>query len=163
TQVHVGPNDYANVAPEFLLPPGEERVEYYYTNATTTEEHHYYRFNLRMRAGSHHMIIRVQSEDRADGFSPEGDILSTLRQDTATNRSFAGAKRPDEARPVTPLAVPPENADMGELLEAGQQFSFNLHHFNFAQTPILREAWVNVWYKPQSEIQRKIQGISIVG
>jgi hypothetical protein len=162
TQVHVGPADYAKVSPEFLMQPGEEKVEFYYVNAGTTEDHYYYRTNLRMRAGSHHMIIRVQSDDHADGFAMEQDLLGTLRADTATNRSFGGAQRPDEDRPAG-LAVPPENADIGELLSAGQQFSFNLHHFNLSQTPTLREVWVNIWYKPKSEIKRQIQGISIVG
>jgi hypothetical protein len=163
TQIHVGPSDYAKVDPTFLMQSGEEKVEHYYVNATTTEDHTYYRTNLRMRAGSHHMIIRVQSDDHADGWSSEQDLLGTLRADTATNRSFGGSQRPDEDRPAGTLAVPPENADMGELLQAGQQFSFDLHHFNLTQNPILREAWVNVWYKPQSEIKRQIQGLSIVG
>jgi len=163
TQVHVGPNDYVNVPAQFLMGPGEEKVEYFYVDAGTTEDHYYYRTNLRMRAGSHHMIIRVQSDDHVDGWSAEQDLLGTLRADTATNRSFGGAQRPDEDRPAGTLAVPPENADMGELLQKGQQFGFNLHHFNLTQKPILREAWVNVWYKPQAEIKRQIQGISIIG
>jgi hypothetical protein len=163
TQVHVGPSDYDHIAAEFLMQPGEEKVEYFYLNSTTTEDHSYYRTNLRMRAGSHHMIIRVQSDDHVDGWSAEQDLLGTLRADTATNRSFGGSQRPDEDRPAGTLAVPPENADMGEMLQAGQQFAFNLHHFNLTTGPILREAWVNVWYKPQSEIKRQIQGISIVG
>ena len=163
TQVRVGPADYANVPPEFLMQPGEEKVDYYYTNATTTENHSYYRTNLRMRAGSHHMIIRVTSADHKDGFSTEQDLGAILREDTATNRSFGGAQRPDADRPEGILAVPPENADMGELLEARQQFSFNLHHFNVTEKALLREAWVNVWYKDESEIKRRIQGISIIG
>jgi hypothetical protein len=163
TQVHVGPDSYTNVPPEFLMQPGEEKVEYYYTNAITTEEHYYYRNNLRMRAGSHHMIIRVMSDDHKDGFSMEQDLVGALRADTATNRSFGGSQRPDTDRPEGILAVPPENADMGELLEVGQQFSFNLHHFNVTQQPTLREAWVNIWYKDKSEIKRRIQGISIIG
>jgi hypothetical protein len=163
TQVRVGPSDYANVDPSFLMQPGEEKVEFYYVNATTTEDHTYYRTNLRMRAGSHHMIIRVQSDDHVDGWSAEQDLLGTLRADTATNRSFGGAQRPDDDRPAGTMEVPSENADMGESLLAKQQFSFNLHHFNLTQKPILREAWVNIWYKPASEIKRQIQGISIVG
>jgi hypothetical protein len=163
TQVRVGPADYANVSPEFLIQPGEEKVDYYYTNATTTEEHHYYRTNLRMRAGSHHMIIRVLSADRKDGFSAEQDLGAILRADTATNRSFGGSQRPDSDRPEGILDVPSENADMGELLESGQQFSFNLHHFNVTDKQLLREAWVNVWYKDKSEVKTRIQGISIVG
>jgi hypothetical protein len=109
------------------------------------------------------MIIRVQSDDHVDGWSAEQDLLGTLRADTTTNRSFGGSQRPDDDRPAGTLTVPPENADMGELLQAHQQFSFNLHHFNLTQKPILREAWVNVWYKPQSEVKQKIQGISIYG
>ena len=162
TQIHVGPPAYSQPGSEFLLQPGEETVVYYYINATTTEDHYYYRTNLRMRAGSHHMIIRVQSDDHADGFSAEQDLAGSLRADTATNRSFGGAQRPDEDRP-SGLHVPAENADMGALLEAGQQFSFNLHHFNLTQKPILREAWVNAWYKSQAEIARRIESIAIIG
>ncbi|HKP64152.1 MAG TPA: hypothetical protein VJV78_45765 [Polyangiales bacterium] len=163
TQVHVGPPSFTDVPADFLMQPGQEKVDYYYTNATTTEDHSYYRTNLRMRAGSHHMIIRVQSADRKDGFSSEQDLGAILRADTETNRSFGGSQRPDTDRPEGILAVPPENADMGELLQAGQQFSFNLHHFNVSDKVLLREAWVNVWYKDASEIGRRIQGISIIG
>ena len=163
TQVRVGPTSYTAVPAEFLMQPGREIVDYYYTNATTTEDQYYYRTNIRMRAGSHHMIIRVLGTDRGDGFSPEQDLFGTLRPDSAESRSFGGAQRPDEDRPAGILEVPAENADMGELLKAGQQFSFNLHHFNLGQSPVLREAWVNIWWKPKAEIKRPIGGISIVG
>ncbi|HKU42182.1 MAG TPA: hypothetical protein VJR89_28685 [Polyangiales bacterium] len=162
TQVRVGPSDYANVPAEFLMQAGDEKVDYYYTNATTDADHYYYRTNLRMRAGSHHMIIRVMSADHKDGFSAETDV-SPIAADSDANRSFGGAQRPDADRPEGILDVPPENSDMGEFLKAGQQFSFNLHHFNVTDEPILREAWVNIWYKDPAEVGRRIQGITIVG
>src|SRR5688572_11320221 len=144
TQVYVGPTSYGAPEAGFLMPAGEEIVDYYYVNAKTTQDHYYYRTNIRMRAGSHHMIVRVMSADRVDGFTPEQDFGGVLRADTDANRGFGGAQRPDQDRPSGTLDVPAENADMGELLLAGQQFSFNLHHFNFTQNEILREAWVNV-------------------
>jgi len=61
------------------------------------------------------------------------------------------------------LAVPPENDGLGARLRARDQFSFNLHHFNMGEAPILREAWVNVWYKPEAEVVDEMEGIAIFG
>lgn len=157
TQVHVGPQSYTNVDPSFLLAPGNEVNDYYYLNSSNAEEHFYYRTNWRMRSGSHHMIITLINE-REDGWSALGDIGFG-----GNTRSFGGAQRPDQDRPQGVLDIPPENAGLGGRLRANDQFSFNLHHFNMGQEPILREAWVNVWYKPQSEVTDEMQGIAIYG
>ena len=140
------------------MEPGEEITNYYFVNAPNAEQHYYYRTNWRMRTGSHHMIITVMN-DRADGWSATGDIGGA----GGGSRSFGGAQRPDQDRPSGTLAISPENQDLGERLDAKQQFSFNLHHFNLTNGPIVREVWVNVWYKPQSEVKREIDGISIFG
>lgn len=163
TQVYVGPTSYTAPAPGFLMSAGEEIVDYYYVKAKTTEDHYYYRTNIRMRAGSHHMIVRVLGEPRGEGFSMEADGGGVLRADTENNRSFGGAQRPDQDRPSGTLDVPAENVDQGELLRAGHQFSFNLHHFNFTQADILREAWVNIWYKDEADIKTKIGSVAIIG
>lgn len=156
TQIRVGPESYASPSAGFVLEPGEEITNYYFVNAPNTEQHYYYRTNWRMRNGSHHMIITVMN-DRADGWSASGDIGA------GGSRSFGGAQRPNQDRPSGTLEISPENADLGERLDPKQQFSFNLHHFNLTDEPTLREVWVNVWYKPQSEVKREIDGISIFG
>jgi hypothetical protein len=160
TQVHVAPADYANPAPQFVMEPGEEVTDYYYTNAPNTEERWFYRVNLRMRAGSHHMINRMLDADREDGFSTAGGGFSG---GGGGGRSFPGAQRPNQDRPMGIIQVPPENAGLGDRLLANQQFSFNLHHFNFQESPALREVWVNIWYKDASEVVDEMGGIAIFG
>ena len=153
-QVGVNPSDYDNPEPGFVLEPGREVTQNYYTNATNPEQHYYYRVNLRLRTGSHH-IINSLIADRSDGW--------TMEQDTGLGqKGFLGAQRPDADRPMT-LEVAPENAGQGDVLEANQQFQFNMHHFNFTQTPVLREIWANIWWKPQSEVTDPLSGIGIFG
>ena len=161
TQIHVGPESYDSVDPSFLLAGGLEVNDYYYLNAPNTEEHFYYRTNWRMRSGSHHMIISLM-DDRADGWSATGDAGIGIGGGAAS-RSFGGAQRPDQDRPQGLLEIPAENAGLGGRLLANDQFSFNLHHFNMGQEPILREAWVNVWYKPAAEVTDEMQGIALFG
>jgi len=161
TQIHVGPESYDSVDPSFLLAGGKEINDYYYLNAPNAEEHFYYRTNWRMRSGSHHMIISLM-DDRADGWSTTGDAGIGIGGGAAS-RSFGGAQRPDQDRPQGLLEIPAENAGLGGRLLAHDQFSFNLHHFNMGQEPILREAWVNVWYKPAAEVTDEMQGIALFG
>jgi hypothetical protein len=158
TQVYVGPESYANPPASFIMQKDEEVTDYYFTNATNTEPHFFFRTNIRMRAGSHHMINTMLDADRADGFSLSGDIGGG-----GASRSFPGAQRPDSDRPQGTFEVPPENAGLGDELKVKQQFSLNLHHFNLSDEPILREVWMNIWYKPESEVKEKIGGIAIFG
>jgi hypothetical protein len=160
TQVHVAPDDYANPSPQFIMEPGEEVTDYYYTNATNAEERWFYRVNLRMRAGSHHMINRMLDADRDDGFSSAGGGFGG---GGAGGRSFPGAQRPNNDRPMGTFEVPPENAGLGDRLLANQQFSLNLHHFNFEESPALRQVWINIWFKPATEVTDEMGGVAIFG
>jgi hypothetical protein len=161
TQVHVGPDSYDNVDPSYLLAGGDEINDYHYLNAKNEEERFYYRTNWRMRSGSHHMIISL-IDDRADGWASTGDIGIGIGGG-GTSRSFGGAQRPDQDRPQGVMDIPPENVGLGGRLLVRDQFSFNLHHFNMGTDPILREAWVNIWYKPESEVTDEMKGIALFG
>jgi hypothetical protein len=153
-QVGVNPDDYDNPESGFVLEPGQEITNNYYTNADNPEPHYYYRVNLRMRTGSHH-IINSRIPDRSDGWTNEAD--TGLGQP-----GFPGAQRPDTDRPLS-FEIPPEDQGLGERFEANQQIQFNMHHFNFSQGPMLREVWVNVWWKPDDEVEAEPQGIGIFG
>jgi hypothetical protein len=168
TQVHVGPEDYAKPG-TFELAAGNEENTMYYVNAPNADDHYYYRVNWRMRAGSHHMIITVSDTDREDGWAADltggqgKNVGATGFDAGAGSRSFGGAQRPDLDRPQGTLAVPPENVGIGALLQAKQQFSFNLHHINTGESPVLREAWVNVWYMDKSEVTKEMKPLSASG
>jgi len=159
TQVQVAPADLANPDAKFIMQPGEEVTDYYYTKAPNAEEHWFYRVNVRMRAGSHHMINRMLDAAHADGWSAVGDGIGQ----SSGSRSFPGAQRPDTDRPQGTFEVPPENAGLGDHLLANQQFSLNLHHFNFTDKPELRQVWINIWYKDKAEVTDEMGGIAIFG
>ena len=169
TQVHVGPEDHAKPG-TYALAPGAEENTMYYVNSPNAEDHYYYRVNWRMRAGSHHMIINVSDTDRADGWAADlgggaqsRNIGASGFETGGGSRSFGGSQRPDLDRPQGVLDVPPENVGIGAQLKAKQQFSFNLHHINTTQAPILREAWVNVWYMDKSEVTKEMRPLSASG
>lgn len=155
-QVGVIANDYVNPEPGFILEPGQEITNNYYANANNPEGHYYYRTQLRMRTGSHH-IINSRIADRPDGWTSEMDT-------GLGNPSFPGAQRPDTDRPTDTLEIPSENAGLGEYFEPNQQLMYNMHHFNFGTTErMLREVWVNVWWKDQAEVTEALGGIGIFG
>lgn len=168
TQVHVGPEDYDNPG-TFALAAGSEENTMYYVNSVNDDDHYYYRVNWRMRAGSHHMIITVSDTDREDGWAADLDggqarNVGAAGFDTSSgSRGFGGSQRPDLDRPQGTLETPPENVGIGAMLKAKQQFSFNLHHINTGEKPILREAWVNVWYMDKSEVTKEMKGLSASG
>jgi hypothetical protein len=156
TQVRVGPDDYSNPG-QFELAAGQEMNTSYAINATNADTHYYYRTSWRMRPGSHHMIITVSDTDTADGWGQGGGGFG------GGGRSFGGSQRVDQDRPQGTLDVPPENQGIGAQLTAKQQFSFNLHHINSTDKPVLREVWVNIWYMDEKDVTQKMQGLSASG
>jgi hypothetical protein len=159
TQVHVGPDSYDDPG-QFALGPGQEINTAYYINSSNTEQHYYYRTSWRMRPGSHHMIISVSDTDHADGWASQAG--AGIGGGTGS-RSFGGSQRVDQDRPEGTLEIPPENQGIGGQLSALQQFSFNLHHINSSDKPVLREVWVNIWYMDEKDVTQKMQGLSASG
>lgn len=162
TQVRVGPSSYTDPAAyeAFLLEPGAETNTYYYIDAENTESQFYYRTNWRMRDGSHHMIISVLDADREDGWATGS---GNDGGGTTGSTNFGGAQRTDVDRPLGTLEIPEENRGMGAELAPHQQFSFNLHHMNRFQEPILREAWVNIWYMDEADVTMPLQSVAMFG
>jgi hypothetical protein len=162
TQIHVGPDSYDD--PDdyepFLLEPGAEINTFYYAKSDNDEPQHYYRTNWRMRDGSHHMIVRTLAEDRDDGWAAQSENQSEF---ALGGMGFGGSQRTDSDRPQGTLDVPPENEGLGGEIEAHQQFSFNLHHMNRFDEPILREAWMNVWYMDAKDVKKPMRGVGLIG
>ena len=166
TQIHVGPEDYDNPG-TFELAPGSEENTMYWVNSTNDDSHYYYRTNWRMRPGSHHMIITISDTDHDDGWAadlmgPDAKNVGNAGFDPMS-KSFGGSQRVDLDRPQGTLEVPPENVGIGAQLGAKQQFAFNLHHINTSDQPVLREAWVNVWYMDEKDVTQKMQGLAASG
>ncbi|HKU42758.1 MAG TPA: hypothetical protein VJR89_31585, partial [Polyangiales bacterium] len=128
-QVHVGPTDYEKPGTEYVVQPGEENVVTMTDTSDNASDVKYYYRQYRMRPGSHHLIL-----------SANGRRLGGTQNLAKDNPDFG--------------EIPPENKDVGMPLAAKTPVSFNMHYYNFTDKPIIREVWVNFWYKDASEVKQ---------
>jgi hypothetical protein len=128
-QFHIGPSDYNNPEPEYVMQPGEENVVTMNQVSGNTSDVYYYYRQYRMRPGSHHVILN------------------------ANGRRLGGTQNLAKDNPDNGI-IPPENADVGLPLAAHTDISANMHFYNFGSKPIIREIWVNFWYKDPATVKR---------
>jgi hypothetical protein len=126
-QLHIGPSNYENPSPEYLLQPGEENVVDMSGVSGNDKEIYYYYRQYRMRPGSHHVIITTN-----------GRRLGGTQNLAKDNPDFG--------------EIPAENEHIGLPLEAHAPLNANMHYYNFSDKPIIRELWVNFWYKDAAEV-----------
>ena len=127
-QLHIGPTDYDNPDPKYILQPGEENVTNMSATSGNDKDIVYYYRQYRMRPGSHHVIL------------------------TADGKSFGGTQNLARDNPLNGM-IPPENADIGMPLAAHAKINANMHFYNFSDKPMLREMWVNYWYKDPATVK----------
>jgi hypothetical protein len=154
-QIHVGPKNYDDeeeVKP-FLLAPGKEVTECYYTKTTNTDNEYYFPRKFRMRPGSHHLITNFIMEEQPEGWGP------CTRE--GFGGSFNGAEKAKVDMPTS--AADPAVKGYGKILPRNTYLKIELHHINTTEKPILREAWINVYWKPKAEIKTWVQDMFVLG
>jgi len=126
-QLHIGPTNYDNPEDKYILQPGEENVVDLSAVSGNEEDIVYYYRQYRMRPGSHHVIL------------------------TADGRSIGGTQNLARDNPENGV-IPPENDNIGLPLKAKATINANMHFYNFSDKPMLRELWVNYWYKDPATV-----------
>ena len=146
---------YEGVPDSFLMDPGDEEERNYITGSHNTEELKYYRSNVRMRPGSHHMIVSAAPPGMAAGRRGTwvGGSVGGLTRGAG---GVPGTQRADEDTPQT-LEKPPEDEGLYSVLGADSDVTFNMHHFNSTDEVTLKEAWTNLWYEENAT--RRYTGI----
>jgi hypothetical protein len=143
-QIHIGPSDYAQPAPEYRLLPQQEVTTDHAAVSGNTEPAFYYYRQFRMRPGTHHNIVatadmehdfgrRIAITNRAHEDNPEGGVL------------------------------PPENQGVGVPIGPRTPLLVNLHSINTTDRPLLREVWVNFWYRDPSRVTEKVEQLAQAG
>ena len=127
-QLHIGPSNYDNPEPQYLLQPGQENVRNYLQQSANDKNIQFYVRQYRMRPGAHHTIVR----------------------DTSTGRRLSGADV-NQDHPTGGL-IAPENADIGIPLSAHAPISTDHHAINTTEEPLLQEVWVNFWYVDPAKV-----------
>jgi hypothetical protein len=132
--MHVGPSNYENPEPQFVLEPGQEVTEPY--NGTTPNDQEVYFFyrQQRMRPGSHHLLMFF------------GDDLIVSAQNPISDTP-AGGK------------VAPEDANVAIRLPPRARLTGSIHYINTTDKPILKEVWVNFWFKERNATGERANSI----
>jgi hypothetical protein len=108
-----------------------------------------------MRSGSHHMLIGLND---ADGLQ-EGPSSSC--EGFGSLGSVPGSQTP--SRDFLESDMGAEDHGLGRFLPENAMAEFQLHYVNTTEEPRLREAWINLYKKAESEVTEKLNSIFLVG
>jgi hypothetical protein len=132
-QVHIGPSNYENPEPEYILQPGQEATtRFSAVHPSATDRFFYYR-QYRMRPTAHHVILDT----------PNGSGTTTGRRIGTANTS--------QDFPVDGV-IAPEDESVGMPIAANSPITVDLHAINTTGQRQLREVWVNFWYRDPSQV-----------
>jgi hypothetical protein len=127
-QVHVGPSSYENPELEFVLEPGEEISTYFTATSGNAEDRYFFYRQYRMRPSAHHVILST----------PNGSEVDVGRRIGTAN---ASQDFPSGG------VIAPEDRGVGLPLSARSPITIDFHAINATTSPMLREIWVNFWYR----------------
>jgi hypothetical protein len=138
-QVHLGPRDYNNPEPQFVMEPDTENTVTMPATSGNTMAVHYYFRQYRMRPGSHHWIV------------------------TSNGRRIGGTQNLSKDNPERGM-IAPENMGVGMPLAARASLENSLHYYNFTPKAIIKEVWMNVWYRdPKDVTEPALEVFSMLG
>jgi hypothetical protein len=137
-QVHIGPTNYDNPEAKYVLAAGQEVTESFPGVTGNDQDVYYYYRQYRMRPGSHHLIIYTSGGGGGAG----GGM-----------RRLGGTQNHIKDNPENGV-IAPENQDVGMKLAAKTPLSMSLHYINLTDKPILKEAWINFWYRDPSLVKQ---------
>lgn len=135
-QLHIGPSNYENPEPRYVLEPGQEVTEPWMGTAPNEKEIYFFYRQQRMRPGSHHLLI----------YTTGGMELIVSSQNPISDLPASGK-------------IAPEDEDVGIALAARAPLAGSIHYINTTQQPILKEVWVNFWYKDASDVKERARPI----
>jgi hypothetical protein len=136
-QLHVGPSNYDNPEPDYVLQPGEEKTTDFTVTAPIDKDIYFYARQYRLRPSAHHVII--STTNGATGIE-------------ATVGRRIGTANTSQDFPANGV-IPPEDQGVGIPLGAHSKVTFSFHTINTTGEPALREAWVNFYYRDASEVK----------
>jgi hypothetical protein len=126
-QMHLGPTNYNNPERTWVMEPNQETTVQVPATAGNTTQVYYYWRQYRMRPGSHHLIVMAGA------------------------RRLGGSQNLAKDNPDRGI-IAEENKGVGMMLAANAPLSNSLHYYNFTDKPIIKEVWVNFWYRDAKDV-----------
>jgi len=147
-QLHIGPADYANPGPMFVLEPDDESTDNFPAVSGNDSNIHFLFRQFRMRPGAHHMIATAGGSTMGGGETFGGRRIATAN---ASQDSPVGG------------IIAPENQGVGLPLAPLTDINVSLHSINTSGVPLLREIWVNFWYRDSALITEEAEQLFATG
>lgn len=132
-QVHIGPTNYTNPEAAYVLQPGAEATTDFTVTSGNTQNVYFFYRQYRLRPSAHHIILTV----------PNGSTVGTGRRIGTANRT--------QDYPAGGV-IAPEDQGVGIPLSASVPITASFHAINASGKPVLREAWINFWYKDPATV-----------
>jgi len=160
-QMHLGPTEYTEEGMrDYVLPPGEEGTRCIWVTTDNDSVVTYYERVVHMRPVSHHLITSIMPAtsmpaDYEGGWASCG----STRQRTG---SLGGSETVRQLYPANGI-YPPEFADVGRALPSTSVIRIEMHYLNATDMDLLREMWMNVYYKPQEAIEDWVADVNVIG
>ncbi|MDH5671463.1 MAG: hypothetical protein OEZ06_04890 [Myxococcales bacterium] len=161
-QIHVGPTDYTdqNQLNVYSFAPGNESSECISFTTPNTEEIFYQQWELSGRPGTHHIINSMYATPNSDN----GTTFVLCRDPGTGSAPDLIDNLPGASKPWMELGqVAPENANLGRRIGPQTAAQADMHYFNFTDAPVLREFWLNIWFKPGDEVTEQANQIRGMG
>lgn len=175
-QFHYGPTNYddpVEVA-KYVLKPGEEITDCDYFITPNTENVYFNSYHSRMRPGSHHMLLFIESQGSSAGGGLLGGGSSKPFKPTGNGgpdpncspgigtRNLFGAQTPNlDVDALTAGAS--ENDGLAIVIPPKQQMTIQAHFINATSGPMLREVWANVLFTPRDQVTQLGDPIFFIG
>jgi hypothetical protein len=140
-QMHIGPSNYDNPEPQYILAAGQEITSDFPTTSANDQQIYFYVREYRMRLGAHHDIITSGGAGDA-GLGQRIGTVNQLIEDYPKGGIIA-----------------PENKGVGIKMAPHASINVSLHSINTSDKPELREIWVNFWYRPASEVTSPVSEV----
>lgn len=145
-QLHIGPADYANPDPMFVLEPDAEATDNFPAVSGNDSNIHFLFRQFRMRPGAHHMI--ATSGGSVIAGDPGGRRIATANA--------------SQDNPVGGI-IAPENQGVGIPLAPHSNINVSLHSINTSGQTLIREIWVNFWYRDSALVTEEAQQLFATG
>jgi len=167
-QMHIGPDEYTEAGMEpWLLEPGEEGTRCTYVT-TPNETRKFYRESIvHQRPVSHHLtpfIIDAIPSGYTGGWATCATEFgfSTMPGGTRAIGSLPGTQKVRTVQPTGGVA-PPEYADVGWSVSGNSAVQIEMHFVNVTDKPLLREAWINIYYADRSDVKQQVAQVAAYG
>lgn len=159
-QLRVGPTDYddPDAVEPYLLEAGGEDVVCFNTEPIDGDFYYLEQRN-RMRSGSHHMLIGLKDAQGREA----GPVLDQAECEGFTDRvgSVPGSQTPENDFLADDFA--PEDEGLGRYFPPDVVAQFQLHYVNTTQETVMREAWINLYYRDADEVKTALNTVFLVG